>query len=408
MVPRVPELRDLIGVFLDNLIKQNPAFARAVIDLHQSGALPPDCYVIDLDVMAENARLICNQSHLLGMEVIAMTKQFGRHPEALRILRDNGVDSFVAVDMTCARAIKRADQPLGHIGHLVQIPRHSASEASSFYPANWTVFSHHKAAEAAAAASSHGRTQGILARVYGEGDIVIKSHAGGFDADEIVEVAAAIDGLDGGRFAGITSYPALSFDREKHIVRPNHNLLTLEKSVARLVRAGVRDVAVNAPGETSTEVLVYLANAGATQVEPGHGFTGTSALHAFASLPERPAMLYLSEVSHLDGDIAYCFGGGLYLCVGSIEYQPTAIVGADFESAATQRVDAAVSHNHREIDFYGRLSMPDRTSIRSGDSVLFCFRAQAFYTRSLVAAISGVQTGSPVVEGICTVDGRAA
>jgi predicted amino acid racemase len=119
-------------------------------------------------------------------------------------------------------------------------------------------------------------------------------------------------------------------------------------------------------------------------------------------------MVYLSEVSHLAGDNAYCFGGGLYLCVGSVEYQPTAIVGADFESAIHQRVDAALEPNHQVIDFYGRLPLPERNSIRPGDSVLFCFRAQAFYTRSLVAAVSGVQTGAPVVEGIYTVDGRAA
>ncbi|MCU1558566.1 MAG: amino-acid racemase [Microbacteriaceae bacterium] len=395
-------------MFLTNLIEQNPEFARAVIDLHQSGALPPDCYVIDLDTMGENARSITEESHRLGMEVIAMTKQFGRHPAALRTLRENGVDSFVAVDMTCARAITRTGQPLGHVGHLVQIPRHLAEEASSFDPANWTVFSQGKAAEAAGAALSQGRTQNILARIYGEGDVVIESHAGGFAATDIVETASAIDELDGGRFAGVTSYPALVFDREKHVVRPTPNLRTLEQSIMRLADAGWNDIVVNAPGETSTAVLADLANAGVTQVEPGHGFTATGAYHAFAPLPERPAMVYLSEVSHLAGDNAYCFGGGLYLCVGSVEYQPTAIVGADFESAIHQRVDAALEPNHQVIDFYGRLPLPERNSIRPGDSVLFCFRAQAFYTRSLVAAVSGVQTGAPVVEGIYTVDGRAA
>lgn len=395
-------------MFLTNLIEQNPAFARAVIDLHQSGELPPDCYVIDLDTLADNAQLICNESHRLGMEVIAMTKQFGRHPAALRTLKENGVDSFVAVDMTCARAIHRAEQPLGHLGHLVQIPRHLAAEASSFDPANWTVFSQLKAAEAAAAASSQGRTQAILARIYGEGDVVIESHAGGFEADKIIETADAIEALDGGRFAGVSSYPALTFDREKHLVRPTPNLKTLERTLHRLAAAGWNDLAVNAPGETSTAVLADLANAGVTQVEPGHGFTATGAYHAFASLPERPAMVYLSEVSHLDGDSAYCFGGGLYLCVGSVDYQPSALVGADFESAVGQRVDAALGQNHQVIDFYGRLSNPDRASIRPGDSVLFCFRAQAFYTRSLVAAVSGAQAGTPVVEGIYTVDGRPA
>ena len=56
-----------------------------------------------------------------------------------------------------------------------------------------------------------------------------------------------------------------------------------------------------------------LAAAGATQVEPGHGLTGTTALHIFEDLPERPAAVYLTEVSHHYGGKAYCFGGGLYI-----------------------------------------------------------------------------------------------
>ena len=44
-----------------------------------------------------------------------------------------------------------------------------------------------------------------------------------------------------------------------------------------------------------------LAAAGATQIEPGHGLTGTTPLHAVEDLPETPAVVYLSEVSHLIG-----------------------------------------------------------------------------------------------------------
>ena len=45
--------------------------------------------------------------------------------------------------------------------------------------------------------------------------------------------------------------------------------------------------------------MAALAAGGATQLEPGHGLTGTTPLHARTALPERPAMLYLTEVSHL-------------------------------------------------------------------------------------------------------------
>ena len=173
-----------------------------------------------------------------------------------------------------------------------------------------------------------------------------------------------------------------------------------------LEAAGWQNVRVNAPGETSTKVISTLASAGATQIEPGHGFTATGAYHAFADVPERPAMVYLSEVSHTNGDTSFCFGGGLYLCIGSVDYTPTAIVGSTFDEAVAHRVEVTLAQQHQEIDFYGRLAMPDSGHLNVGDSVVFCFRAQAFYTRSLVAAVAGVHEGKPTVRGICAPDGR--
>lgn len=393
---------------MSNLIEQNPTFAEAVIDLHQAGELPPDCYVIDLDTMAANSELICTEAHRHGLEVIAMTKQFGRHPAALETLRRAGVDSFVAVDMTCARAIHRAGQPLGHIGHLVQVPTHLAEEAVAMRPQNWTAMTTAKAEQAAAAAAEAGTEQALLARIFGASDVVVDSHAGGFSAADLLATAESISALDGGAFAGVTSYPALIFDRDEHVVVPTPNLATLERARKELEAAGWRNVRVNAPGETSTKVVSTLASAGVTQIEPGHGFTATGAYHAFADLPERPAMVYLSEVSHTDGETSFCFGGGLYLCVGSVDYTPTAIVGSTFDEAVARRVVATLSQQHQEIDFYGRLAAPASGQLQVGDSVVFCFRAQAFYTRSFVAAVAGVHAGMPTITGICTVDGRPA
>lgn len=393
-------------MFLTRLQQQNPGFAKAAVDLHQAGELPPDTYVIDLDTLGTNAEGLCTEAHRLGLDVVAMTKQFGRNPDALQTLREAGVDSFVAVDMTCARAIARAGQPLGHLGHLVQVPRACAGEAAGMHPQHWTVFDDTKAGEAASAARDLGRTQSLLARTYGPEDLVIETHAGGFADSDIVAVAERFDALDGARFGGLSTYPALVFDRDQRRVRATSNLRTLRQCADRLRAAGWNDLVLNCPGETSTAVLALLAENGATHVEPGHGFTATGAYHAYADLPERPAMLYLSEVSHLDSGTAFCFGGGLYLCVGSTDYQLQALVGRDYESARHQRVDAAISQDHQVIDFYGRLTSHDGTRIRAGDSVIFCFRAQAFYTRSAVAAISGVHSGQPRVEGLYTVEGR--
>ena len=69
-------------------------------------------------------------------------------------------------------------------------------------------------------------------------------------------------------------------------------------------------------------------------------------------------------------------------------------------------MNATLSQNHQVIDFYGRLAQPERRSLAEGDTVLFCFRAQAFYVRSHVAAVSGIHAGAPKVEGIYTSSGR--
>ena len=62
------------------------------------------------------------------------------------------------------------------------------------------------------------------------------------------------------------------------------------RAAEALAKAGRSDIEINAPGTTSQRVLAALAEAGATQVEPGNGLHGTTALHALEDLPELPAV----------------------------------------------------------------------------------------------------------------------
>ena len=103
------------------------------------------------------------------------------------------------------------------------------------------------------------------------------------------------------RFAGLTTFPALLFDAATGGARTTRNVETLARAaeLARRHLGAGTEIEINAPGTTSTVVLDRLAEAGATQVEPGHGLTGTTPLHAMGDLPEVPAICYLSEVSHL-------------------------------------------------------------------------------------------------------------
>jgi predicted amino acid racemase len=388
-------------MFLDVLRRRNPEFLRAVVDLHQSGALPPNAYVLDLDAIGANTRLIAEEAARLGLQAYAMTKQLGRSPSAIETIRSNGIAAGVAVDMACARAFAKAGLKLGHVGHLVQVSRHDAAEAASMLPENWTVFSHDKAEEAARAAHQLGRRQSLLARVHDAADRFYPGHEGGFDSGDLLRVADALDTLPGGRFAGVTTFPALLFDFDAAEVRATPNLTTVARAAEKLHAAGRTDVVVNAPGTTSTRVLSLLADAGATQVEPGHALTGTTPWHALKDLPEKPAIVYLSEVSHQYADRSYCFGGGLYVDPVFPPYQVRALVGADAEEVLASSVDAFLPPADA-IDYYGQLDVFART----GDTVLFGFRPQAFVTRAVIAAVGGVANGAPRLEGLATAEGR--
>jgi predicted amino acid racemase len=260
------------------------------------------------------------------------------------------------------------------------------------------------AREAAAAAARLGREQPMLARLYASDDEFYSGHEGGFRAADIVRVADEIDGLDGARFAGITTFPALLFDQDRKTLRRTHNLRTLEEAAAALRGAGRADIEINGPGTTSSAALPVLAEAGVTQVEPGHALTGTTPLHAVEDLVELPAACYLTEVSHLYEGRAFCFGGGMYVDPVFPPYQVRAMVGR--EAGSAELLDATLPPPSA-IDYYGQLDLDGHPGVTVGDSVVFGFRIQAFVTRAYTAGISGLAAGSPRVAGIWAAGGGA-
>ena len=387
-------------MFLDVLRRRNPEFVETAMAFHQAGRIPANSYVLDLDAVEENANLFSIEARKRGLKTFAMTKQAGRNSGFCDAIKKGGIDRIVAVDMACALACGRSGTKTGHLGHLVQIPRHESDAAARrVRPDYWTVFSEAKAQEAAAASRAAGRRQKLLARVQGDGDLFYRGHEGGFPAGDIVAVAKMLDSLDGADFAGITTFPALLFDQEAGSVQPTPNLSTLTRARECLRRAGRKGIEVNAPGTTSSIVLGALAEAGATQCEPGNGLHGTTPLHAVEDLPERPAILYLTEVSHCHGGRAYCFGGGLYIDPVFSDYDVKAIVSPEptVSTSAIASVEIPPPHS---IDYYGMIDMSGSAKPASGDTVVFGFRGQAFVTRALVVGLSGVSTGAPRVKTI--------
>jgi predicted amino acid racemase len=391
-------------MFLDVLQRRSPAFVDAAIALHRAGELPAGTYAIDLDAVTRNARRLRDEADRLGLEPFAMTKQVSRGAPFMDAVRAGGIDQVVAVDVQCANAARDAGMRLGHVGHLVQVPRAEARAVAAMEPGNWTVFDGGKAAEAAGAAQAAGRTQPLLARIVAPGDRFYPGHEGGFDADDVLRVADALDALAGARFAGVTTFPAALFDPATRAVGPTPNLATLTCAAEALRAAGRGGVRVNAPGTTSVSSLAMLADAGVTQVEPGHALTGTTPLHAFEELPEEPAALFLSEISHHAGGRAYCFGGGLYADPVFGSYELRALV-AEGDGAEGRTTVGAELPPPDAIDYYGMLTQPEGRSLPAGATVIFGFRIQAFVTRAPVAGLAGVGTDDVRVAGMWRHDG---
>lgn len=392
-------------MFLKTLVRRNRPFLEAAVNLHQAGLIPANSYVLDLDTMQANARKIATEAKRLDLKVFAMTKQIGRNPPALRALAAGGIDRYVAVDLNCARPIHAAGFTLGHIGHLVQIPQAEALSAAQMKPDYWTVFNNQKALEASTVSGKVGHIQNLLVRIHARGDTFYPGHEGGFCASEVVKVADAFDQLPHARFAGITTFPALLFDPDTEKISPTANLRTLEIAAEALSASGRENIEINAPGTTSKVMMSALSSAGATQVEPGHGLTGTTPLHAVQDLPEAPALLYLSEISHIYNGHPYCFGGGMYIDPVFPPYQVQAYVGSDADSALKNLVNATLPPPSA-IDYYGVLDANEGTAIHGSDSVIFGFRAQTFVTRAYVVPVSGISAGQPSVEGIWTSYGQ--
>jgi predicted amino acid racemase len=395
-------------MFLQSLLRTNPSFVTSAIELHQAGRIPANSYVLDLDVVAANAGYLIAEARKYGVSVFPMTKQFGRNPEVLKVICAAGVDRYVAVDMACARAIRSGGFRVGHLGHLVQIPRHEVAEAAAMAPSYWTVFNREQAEAISRNVTQTQVSQKVLLRVYGKDDVVVPTHAGGFAVDAIDADIDHIVSLPRIEIAGVTTYPSAQFDRLTRKVHSTSNVDSMRMVAKKLRDRGISDVQINMASELSTATIAMAAEGGATQIEPGHAFTGTSPYQIFADVPEKQAMIYLSEVSHRDGAGAFFFGGGLYQCIGAVEHTPEALVGHSGPTGARYKRALLTNPPNGVIDFYGRLDFGSGTEVKSGDTVIVCTRPQAFFTRAFIVPVRGIQSGTPEVLGVWDVAGFPA
>ena len=391
-------------MFLNQIAKRNPKLIQAAVELHQKGQIPSNSYLLDLDVISHNAKIMAEEGRKYGLKVFAMTKQIGRNPAAIETMIKAGIDAGVCVDMNDARPVHHAGMKIGHLGHLVQVPAWETEAALKMHPMYWTVYNFEKA-QAVSEAVQLPETQNIMTRIYGEGDSFYHGHEAGFCVDGIMETAERIEGMKGLRFAGISTFPAQLYDAAAKRVEPTRNYVTLIRTADRLRKNGYPDLEVNAPGTTSSHIFERLAGDGVTQVEPGHGLTGTTPIHAYEELPELPGYVYVSEISHFYGGKPYCYGGGMYIDPVFDPYEVKACVGREADAALQNRISCEMP-DAKAIDYYGILQPEKGQKAEVGDTVVFGFRAQMFVTRAYVAAVSGISKGRPKVEGIYFTDGR--
>jgi hypothetical protein len=118
-------------MFLDLNRRRIPTLVEQSIAGNQAGKPPPNTHVVDLDAPKSNSRHIWRVASKLSPNVYAMTKQIGRNGSVCNAIARGGIVKAVAADMECVRATHRAELSIGHIGHLVQVPRFEVAGAAS-------------------------------------------------------------------------------------------------------------------------------------------------------------------------------------------------------------------------------------------------------------------------------------
>ena len=381
-------------MFLNALIQQNPALIDGAIKLLQDGQILPDTYVIDVDQFRENARRIKAKADSYGIQLYAMTKQFGRNPVLAKMLVEElGYDGIVCVDYKEARQLHKAGVKISHMGHLVQPPsRYVPFTVAEIKPEVITVYSIAKAREISAAAQQANRSQGVLLKFLRSGDLLYPNQESGFPFESLEEVIAQISALPNLHIAGLTHFPCFLYNHETKNTEPTPNIESVFSTSKQAGELGCNFSQLNYPSATSCETLSHIHHFGGTHGEPGHALTGTTPANQDGRQPETIAMLYISEVSHCFNGQSYCYGGGYYRR-GQLGQ---ALVREQIGTEVTDRIAEISNKDESNIDYYLQLDSPCAV----GTPVVMAFRTQVFVTRSDVALVEGLSGNVPTLLGL--------
>lgn len=382
-------------MFLDTTVNRNRALIETAYHLHQSGQIYPNSYVIDLDIIRANTKVMAAEAAKYQIRLIAMTKQLGRNPVVAKAIAQSGIDSFIAVDPWEALTLARAGLHLANVGHIVQIPKYMLSEIIGYKPDYITVYSAENALLIARAAKELNVTQKILIKVDDDFHTSYPGQEGGIPVSELLSCVENISKMEAVEIAGLTAFPCLLYneDIDQFEFTKKAEALVAAKNI--LAKHGYSFPVLNVPSANSTTTFKMISEFGGNLLEPGHAISGTTPIHAVSDQPELPALVYVSEVSHKANDKAYLYGGGNY-ARGHVK---SALAGNSINELLENRYDLSFPPSEN-IDYYAELSGQATPQLEVGDTVIAAFRTQIFVTRSQVVPVSGIQSGNPKIEGI--------
>ncbi|MDY2781711.1 MAG: alanine racemase [Bulleidia sp.] len=382
-------------MFLSRLKENNPALLKYAFEAAKKGEILPDTYILDLDTIIQNAKIMKEEADKYNLDLYFMLKQIGRNPVVAQALQDLGFAGAVCVDYKEALCMIENGVKVANVGHLEQIPTAALQKIISSKPTVVTVYSLDKIKEINNVAKELGIVQGLLIRLTDADSQLYSGQIAGFHTDCIENLIAEVKLLNHVEIKGLTVFPALLYDDATKTILPTENINVINRGIEICNKHGLTDLNINLPSATCTASIKLIHDLGGTSGEPGHGLTGTTPLHKVTNQPEKIGYCYVSEISHNYEDKAYCYGGGLYRR-GHME---NVLVGTSLQDAKLSKVKAP---DLDSIDYHFEID----ENYPVGLTCVMCFRTQIFTTRSHVSVVKGLQTGKPECVGLYDAVGK--
>ena len=378
-------------MFLNKMLSQNKKLVEIAFDLHQIGLILPDSYIVDMDTLLENAKKIYKEAKQQNIDTYFMLKQLGRNPVIAKELIKIGYKGCVVVDFKEALTMMKHQIPISNVGHLVQTPKGLLQKIVDYGCEYYTVFSLERIKDLNECAKKSHKKIKLMLKVVGNNDMIYSGQTAGFRLEKLEEIAEEVNEYKNVEIRGVTSFPCFLYDEKEEKICPTPNFQTLMEAKQILENYGIQIDNVNAPSASSVAAIQAMKDYTVNSIEPGHGLTGSTPLHAHRECAEIPAVVYVSEISHNFDDSAYCYGGGHYRR-GHVQH---AIVGKNLNSCKLLKV---LPPSDESIDYYFGLN----DICHVNDTVIMAFRFQIFVTRSNVCLVEGIHSNKPTIKGIFT------